>query len=83
MFKAFDNFASNAPQDPDAALIVAFAYYNGSYIFGNDYEYAKPVVNPPIFHEFMDIESLSSTLRVTNLTDLTDEIQASNPDGLR
>lgn len=83
ILKAFDNFAHNAPQDPKAALIVAFVYYQGQYLFANDYEYSNPVVNPPIFHEFMDIESVSSTLRITNLTDLTQEIHASSPDRLR
>ena len=83
IFQAFDNFAHNASQDPKAALIVAFAYYQGQYLIANDYEYTDPVVNPPIFHEFMDIESISSTMRITNLTDLTQEINAASPNGLR
>ena len=80
---AFETFANNAPKDPDATLINAFAYADGQFIVGNDYEYAKPVVNPPIFHELMAIESFQSTLRITNLTDLVLELNTSNPSGFR
>jgi hypothetical protein len=80
---ALDNFVNNAPSDPDAALIVAFALYKGYYSTSTDIEYAKPVVNPPIFNELMSINSLSSTMRVTNLTDLTKELNATNPGGFR
>lgn len=83
IFKAFDNFANNAPSDPDAALITAFAYSKGQYLASNDYEYAKPIVNPPIFHEFSAIESISSTMRITNLSDLVRELNVSNPSGFR
>ena len=77
------NFAKNAPSDPDAALIIAFAYYEGEYLASTDIEYAKPIVNPPIFNELMAIESLTSTMRITNLTDLVEELNAVNPSGLR
>lgn len=83
IIKAFDNFANNASQDPDAALILTFDYFQGQFFSGNDYEYAKPVVNPPIFHEFMEIESISSTMRIASLTNLTEEIRAASPDGYR
>lgn len=83
IIKAYDNFVNNAPQDPDAALIVTFDYYKGQYFTSNIYDYAKPVVNPPIFHEFMEIESVASTMRIADLTNLTLEIRASSPDGLR
>ena len=83
IFKAFENFANNAPKDPDAALITAFAYAQGQYFASIDLEYAKPIVNPPIFHEFTAIPSLQSTLRIANLTDLTVELNSSNPSGFR
>lgn len=85
IFKAFDNFANNAPRDPDAALILAFVYAQaqGQYLASNDYEYAKPVVNPPIFHEFTDIESIASTMRITNLPNLTKELDSFSPIGFR
>ena len=77
------NFANNAPSDPDAALIVAFVYYEGEYLANTDIEYAKPVVNPPIFNELMAVESLTSTMRITNLTDLVEELNVVNPSGFR
>ena len=83
VYNAFSNFANNAPNDPDAALISAVAYFQGQYFMSNDYEYAKPVVNPPIFHEFASIPNLTSTTRITNLSDLTRELNASNPSGFR
>lgn len=83
IYKAFYNFANNAPKDPDAALITAAAYAQGQYIFSNDYEYAKPVINPPIFHEFTSIPNITSTMRIASMSDLARELNASNPGGFR
>ena len=83
IFKAFSNFATASPADLDAALIVASAYVQGTYIFSIDYEYAKPIANPPIFDEFTAIPSLTSTVRITSLTNLTLELNVSNPSGFR
>ena len=83
IYKAFYNFANNAPKDPDAALITAAAFAQGNYLFSNDYEYAKPVENPPIFKEFLDIPSIASTQRIATLSELTIELNASNPGGFR
>ena len=41
IFRAFSNFVRAAPSDPDAALIVAPAYAQGSYILSNNYEYCE------------------------------------------
>lgn len=83
LIRAFDNFAHNAPSDPDAAIIVDFVYLNSTFFGAMQMEYAKPIVNPPILHEFTAIESLASTMRITNLTDLVVEIEESNPYGFR
>ena len=83
IFKAFSNFATASPADPDAALIVAAAYVQGTYIISTDYEYAKPIANPPIFSEFNAISFLTSTVRITTLTNLTLELKAANPSGFR
>lgn len=80
---ALSNFTNSGPSNPDAALIVAFVNFEGNYLISTDMEYAKPVVNPPIFNEFMAIESLASTMRITNLTDLTGELELANPSGFR
>ncbi|KAL8833011.1 MAG: hypothetical protein Q9170_004573 [Blastenia crenularia] len=83
LFSAYQNFVADQPLDPNAALIVAFAYVQGHLTAVNDYEYAKPIRNPPIFREFFAIPTLSSTERITNLTDITAELTAYNPPGFR
>lgn len=83
LLSALENFAVSASSDPDAALIVAFAYAEGQYVATTDIEYAKPVIAPPIFQEFIDIESIESTLQITTLSNLTEELKTVNPSGLR
>ncbi len=83
LLNAFVDFTNAAPSDPDAALLLAFVYYHGGIYVGGNLEHAHPVKNPAIFDDFMKIESLSDTLRITTLTDLTLELNASNPGGLR
>lgn len=83
LINAFDNFAYNGPSDPEAALIFFFFYYNSTFLCGTDMEYAKPMVNPPIFQEISAIDSIASTMRITNLTDLALEFEAENPPGFR
>ena len=83
LLSALEDFVINAPTDPDAALIVAFAYAEGEYVAATDIEYAKPIVDPPIFQEFLDIESVASTLRITSLSNLTEELKTANPSGFR
>ena len=83
IYTAFEHFANNASQDPNAALITAAANAEGTWIMSNDYEYAKPIVNPAIFHEFTAIQNLTSTMRISNMTDLARELNASNPGGFR
>ena len=83
ILSALESFAVNASADPDAALIVAFAYAQGEYVAATDIEYAKPIVDPPLFRELLDIESIASTLRITTLSNLTEEFQTANPSGFR
>jgi hypothetical protein len=81
---AFENFANKASEDPDAGLISAFGLSpQGQYLAANDYSYAKPIPDPPIFKEFRSIESIGSTLKVRNLTDLALELNSVNPSGFR
>ena len=79
---AFDTFAT-ANNDPDAAVILNFYYYNGTFGCNTDIEYAQPTINPPVLHQFTAIASTTSTMRITNLTDLVLELGAANPMGFR
>lgn len=74
---AFVNFADNVRADPDAStiLIWQFSSETGESIILNAYDYTKPVVKPPAFKEFMEIPSTSSSMRITNMTDLTWELE--------
>ena len=36
-------------------------------------DYTRPVVDPPPYEEILNIANTSSTLRITNLADLTQE----------
>ncbi|KAL8820642.1 MAG: hypothetical protein Q9223_001186 [Gallowayella weberi] len=83
VYEAFENFASNPTQDPDAALITAYAYVQGNYLFSNNYMYAKEVAYPAAFREFTSIPNITDTQRMTTLTGLTRELNASNPGGFR
>jgi hypothetical protein len=83
ILKAFVDFGNNAPNDPNAALIVAYAYTQGQFFIGADLEYALPEPNPPIFSEFLSPPYLANTLAVQSLSNITLEFNASNPGGLR
>jgi len=80
---AFTEFGVNAPSDPNAALIVAYAYYEGQYLATADLEYAKPLADPAIFDDFKAVPSLQDTTGIKTLADITIEFNQSNPSGLR
>jgi hypothetical protein len=83
---AFYNMNINAPSDPYAAVILAYAYVQSidTYVIASDLQYSKPVVNPPILQNFTAVPgAIASTLRITNLTGLTVEFNNSNPGGFR
>ena len=71
--------------DPHAEMILAIGYVGalGSVVVSNGIWYTKPVANPPIFQPFTAIQpQLSSTMRISNMTDFVNEeesVQAPNP----
>ena len=72
--KAFSNFMDPKNFDDAASMFVALFYLNGMWAAGNVFFYVEPVANPPIFREFTSIPSpLSSTLRLTRVSDLATE----------
>lgn len=83
---AFYWLGINAPSDPYAQVILAYAFigYADLYIIASDLQYSKPVPYPPILQNFTTVPgAIASTLRITSLTDLTVEFNNSNPGGLR
>ncbi|KAI0394219.1 hypothetical protein F5Y17DRAFT_458134 [Xylariaceae sp. FL0594] len=79
--------AFNEPRNYDefASLITTFAYSGASdaRVIVNNMEYTKPMADPPVFNTLTGMAALSSTQRITNMTDLTAETEANNPRGLR
>lgn len=76
----------NSPSDPYAQVILAYVYAPsvGGYAMAPSLQYGKPVEKPPILQNFTSIPgAVASTLRITNLPDLTVEFNASNPGGFR
>lgn len=79
--------AFNDPEryDEFASLITTFAYSGDLdlQVVVNDMEYTKPVVDPPVFDALASMPALSSTQRITNMSDLAAEGQANYPNGFR
>ena len=83
---AFFYLGVNAPSDPFAQVIIAYAYAQSEdlYVIASDLQYGKPVVNPPILQNFTAVPgAVASTLRITDLVDLTIEFNNTNPGGFR
>lgn len=82
---AFSDFNNATNYDVYASRITSFAYASGrGYAVSNGLKYTKPVVNPPVFQPLTGIEpKLSSTMRISNLTDFTNELNTFNPNGNR
>ncbi|PMD24518.1 FAD-binding domain-containing protein [Hyaloscypha hepaticicola] len=84
--EAFYYIDENSMVDPYAQAILAYAYVQSidTYIIASDLQYGKPVANPPILQNFTSVPgAVANTLRITNLTGLTQEFNASNPSGFR
>lgn len=84
LYDAFYWFNQNARDDPNAALIVSAACVKDvGCLFSNNYNYIQPEVNPPVFDNFTRIENITSTQRVSKLSNFTAELKATQPPGYR
>jgi FAD/FMN-containing dehydrogenase len=84
-FQAFEDLLGSPDYDPYAALIFSLVYNvtAGYWYSASNFEYTKPIVNPPFFQNFTSLPQTFSTMRISNLTDFTGELTASNPPGFR
>ncbi|KAJ5525113.1 hypothetical protein N7494_011763 [Penicillium frequentans] len=83
---AFYYLGVNAPSDPYAQVITAYAYAQSvdTYIIASDLQYGKPVANPPILQNFTAVQgAIASTLRIVDQANLTIEFNNTNPGGFR
>lgn len=82
--KALKNFGDKIEGDPYGSAIGIWQYTTqlGATIVLNAYDYTKPVVAPPVYDEFLAIPgNISSSMRLTNMSDLTEELE--QPAGYR
>lgn len=81
---AFVNFNNRIKDDPYASAIDIWQYSSetGKSLIMNAYEYTKPVAAAPIFDEYLKIPgNISDSMRMTNMTSLSEELE--QPEGLR
>ena len=83
-FQAFEAFNAG-PYDQYAALINSYAWVLEAqmWIASNSLEYTKPQEYPATFENFTSLPNITDTMRISNLTDFTDELAVSNPVGRR
>lgn len=83
-FAAFEAFTGNPSYDPYATIISSYAYITGAgWFISNFLVYSKPEAYPAVFANFTSFPQLQNSSRITNLTDLTEELNDSNPSGRR
>ncbi|RFU24352.1 hypothetical protein B7463_g11985, partial [Scytalidium lignicola] len=83
---AFVNFTSSENYDPYASLINSFGYEPaaGAMFVSNSIVYTAPVANPPAFQQYTSImPQLVNTMRISNLSDFTLELNVGTPYGFR
>ncbi|MCJ1270948.1 hypothetical protein MMC22_010847 [Lobaria immixta] len=76
--QAFVKFGNNIAKDPYGSLISIWQYYSATdaVVVIDAFEYTKAEANPPPFDEYLKIPSkISDSLRITNLSDLTAELE--------
>ncbi|KAF2716504.1 oxidoreductase FAD-binding protein [Polychaeton citri CBS 116435] len=84
-FEAFEALLGTPDYDPYASLIASFVFNatSNSWYAAHNIEYTKPEAYPKFFENFTSLPSTFSTMRISNLTDFTVELAASNPLGRR
>lgn len=87
--RGFVKFAHDAPSDPHVSLFAGLGYKQGNFAWAAGQYDALGRVEPPIFTQFKDnVEAygtakIMSTARVTSVSDLADELNRSEPAGMR
>jgi hypothetical protein len=83
--RAFVDFTGQPTYDSYAALINSYAFTIATgWIIDNNIEYTKPVAYPPVFSNFTSIQpQFVNTMRISNLSDFTIELEATSTYGRR
>lgn len=85
VINAFYNLGLSSATDPNAAQILSLVYSQAQNLnlAASALQYALPVSNATIFAEYMAISPIQDTTQVRSLTNLTEDFNSFNPDGLR
>lgn len=85
----FVKFAHDAPSDPHVSLFAGLGYMQSNFAWAVGQYDTLGRVEPPIFTQFKDdmeihgTAKIVSTARVTSMSDLADELNQSEPAGMR
>lgn len=85
LFDALIEFTANLAQDPKGlfALETMWIPETQEYTIWSPSIYLKPTPFPPLFSPIEAFTPISSTMRVSDVADITDEIQSLFPGGVR
>jgi hypothetical protein len=83
VYTAYTKIARNAAQDVKHAQIVSFGVLNGTKVCGAEIEYSDPTPWPAIFDDWKAIPAAQDLTAITNLTTLTRNLGAGQPDGIQ
>jgi hypothetical protein len=80
---AFATFKDPANFDPYAEIESSYLYESATktFVSANNMFYTKPVVNPPALQPFTNAQpQLVNTMRISNITDFSEELRAFQPE---
>ena len=84
ILEAFTKYAVNNAKDDNAHLILPFVWTKEvGYLSLAYFYYALPTPDPPIYDAFKALPSLSSTMRITNVSDVALELGSGSASGKR
>ena len=71
--------------DLSAEIFVTTRYMaeHETYVSAIIFTYSKPQQQPPVFAPFKALPEIFTSLRVATLAEITDDLEAANPSGLR
>ncbi|OQV04670.1 FAD binding domain-containing protein [Cladophialophora immunda] len=81
--KGQDPASSAADVFAEAFIIIAYVAPMGKFITTAVLSHGKPEEDPPIFDGFKTLPSIASSTKIRSIADLSVELNANNPHGLR
>ena len=79
VFEAYVNFSKNMAQDEDSQTILHMPYSDGEFNVRTIISNGTAVADAPAFDAYFSIPYTSTTVRSTNISDLTNETNGNLP----